>query len=189
MRYWYDTEFYEHDRTIDLISFGIVAEDGREFYCENSDFDWNTVPADHWIQKNVRPWLWGQGSDILRSHEETSEAVRDFIKMDEAETNNELWGYYADYDHVVLAWLFGRMVDMPKGIPWYTMDLKQWQVQLGVKQLPAQVGVEHHALSDARQNKRVWDFLAAEQFSQNTNKVLYPVYNSKRYSYDEGCVS
>jgi hypothetical protein len=30
MRYWLDTEFIEDGKTIDLISIGIVAEDGRE---------------------------------------------------------------------------------------------------------------------------------------------------------------
>jgi hypothetical protein len=29
MKYYYDTEFIEDGRTIDLISIGIVAEDGR----------------------------------------------------------------------------------------------------------------------------------------------------------------
>ena len=32
MRYFYDTEFLEDGETIDLISIGIVAEDGREYY-------------------------------------------------------------------------------------------------------------------------------------------------------------
>lgn len=29
MRFWFDTEFIENGHTIDLISIGIVAEDGR----------------------------------------------------------------------------------------------------------------------------------------------------------------
>ena len=32
MKYWIDTEFIERPCTIDLISIGLVAEDGREFY-------------------------------------------------------------------------------------------------------------------------------------------------------------
>ena len=32
VKYFFDTEFYEDGKTIDLISIGIVAEDGREFY-------------------------------------------------------------------------------------------------------------------------------------------------------------
>ncbi len=39
MRYWYDTEFIEDGKTIDLISIGIVAEDGRELYLQSVEFD------------------------------------------------------------------------------------------------------------------------------------------------------
>jgi len=38
MRYWYDTEFIEDGSTIDLISIGIVAEDGREYYAISTEF-------------------------------------------------------------------------------------------------------------------------------------------------------
>lgn len=31
MRYFYDTEFIEDGHTIELISIGVVAEDGREY--------------------------------------------------------------------------------------------------------------------------------------------------------------
>jgi hypothetical protein len=34
MKYWMDTEFIERPYTIDLISIGLVAEDGREFYAD-----------------------------------------------------------------------------------------------------------------------------------------------------------
>lgn len=35
------------------------------------------------------------------------------------------YGYYSAYDHVALCWLFGKMIDLPKGFPMYTNDLKQ----------------------------------------------------------------
>jgi hypothetical protein len=35
MRYWIDTEFIERPFAIDLISIGLAAEDGREFYAES----------------------------------------------------------------------------------------------------------------------------------------------------------
>ena len=41
MKYWIDTEFIERPCTIDLISAGLVAEDGREFYAESSEVDWS----------------------------------------------------------------------------------------------------------------------------------------------------
>jgi 3' exoribonuclease, RNase T-like len=37
VKIFYDTEFIEDGRTIDLISIGMVAEDGREYYAVNRD--------------------------------------------------------------------------------------------------------------------------------------------------------
>jgi len=37
MKYFIDTEFYEDGKTIDLISLGVVAEDGRELYLCNQE--------------------------------------------------------------------------------------------------------------------------------------------------------
>ena len=45
MRYFYDTEFLEDGETIDLISIGIVAEDGREYYAVNLNADWPDMLA------------------------------------------------------------------------------------------------------------------------------------------------
>ena len=57
MRYWYDCEFLEDGRTIDLISIGIVAEDGREYYAVNNEVNWRRV-ADHpSLMENVVPHL------------------------------------------------------------------------------------------------------------------------------------
>lgn len=35
------------------------------------------------------------------------------------------YAYFADYDWVVFCWLFGKMIDLPKGFPMYCIDLKQ----------------------------------------------------------------
>jgi hypothetical protein len=39
--------------------------------------------------------------------------------------NIQFYAYYADYDWVVFCWLFGKMIDLPKGFPKYCRDLKQ----------------------------------------------------------------
>ncbi len=39
MKFFLDTEFIEDGRTIDLVSIGVVAEDGREFYAVSTEFD------------------------------------------------------------------------------------------------------------------------------------------------------
>ena len=57
-KYWIDTEFIAKPYTIDLVSIGIAAEDGREFYAESSDVGWSK--ANPWMQENVRPPLDGR---------------------------------------------------------------------------------------------------------------------------------
>jgi hypothetical protein len=55
--YAYDTEFLEDGKTIELISIGIVCEDGREYYAVNSDMDQGEIRCDHWLLANVWPHL------------------------------------------------------------------------------------------------------------------------------------
>ena len=59
MKYWIDTEFIEKPGVLDLISVGLVAEDGREFYAESSEVDWSR--ASRWTLEHVRPQLEGGG--------------------------------------------------------------------------------------------------------------------------------
>jgi hypothetical protein len=51
MRYFLDTEFIEDGETIDLISIGLVAEDGRELYLVNQECRFER--ASKWVEKNV----------------------------------------------------------------------------------------------------------------------------------------
>ncbi len=55
MKYFIDTEFIEDGKTIDLVSIGIVAEDGRELYLQSVEFD--PSKASEWVQENVFPNL------------------------------------------------------------------------------------------------------------------------------------
>lgn len=78
----------------------------------------------------------------------------------------KFYGYYSDYDHVCLSWLYGTMMDLPKGFPMYTIDLKQTFDELNnpYKDLsnhslyPKQFN-EHSALEDAKWNKKLYEFL------------------------------
>ena len=56
-KYAYDTEFIEDGRTIDLISIGIVCEDGREYYAVNSDMPVDRINNHDWLMDNVWPSL------------------------------------------------------------------------------------------------------------------------------------
>lgn len=56
MRYFIDTEFLERPGVLELISIGIVADDGREFHAASLDFDQET--ADEWL-RGGRPGVLG----------------------------------------------------------------------------------------------------------------------------------
>ena len=55
VRYFYDTEFIDNGRIIDLISIGVVAEDGREFYAVSTEFD--PESAGRWVRSHLLPKL------------------------------------------------------------------------------------------------------------------------------------
>lgn len=161
MRYFLDTEFIEDGNTIDLISIGIVAEDGREFYREVviDQIPWDR--ADPWVLENVKPHLLASPT-VIRPKSIIAQELLDFIDHDKP----EFWAYYADYDWVVLCQLYGRMIDLPKGWPMFCMDLKQLAVMMGNPMLPKQQDTEHHALSDARWNRDTFWYLMKLELDQ-----------------------
>ena len=150
MKIFFDTEFVEDGKTIDLISIGAVREDGQTFYAENSECD--LTRADPWVHENVVPHLVG-GQDRM-SRWCIAEALRAF-----AGSKPEFWAYYADYDWVVLCQLYGRMIDLPKGWPMYWRDLQQDIDAAGLGKPPKQEGAEHHALADALWTRDAWLWL------------------------------
>jgi len=277
MKYYIDTEFLEGTQkekfpislfrkntppTIDLISIGIVAEDGREYYAVSKDFNleeaWNrydekiyksTHKEDegktltqriYWIRENVLLPLWREfffklnmGFDMFsnkqtevfydsvmngyydknfsyrslkakinrygKTNKEIAEDVIRFCSNDDLliatgkskksfvaadykipfSKYPEFYAYYADYDWVGFCWLFGKMMDLPKGFPMYCIDLKQMLDEKAVKELdytcwtskeqvldhiktrinyPKQEN-EHSAIHDARWNKKLHEFL------------------------------
>lgn len=150
MRFWFDTEFYENGRTIDLISIGIVSEDGREYYAESDVADVFGKQTD-WLRDNVLPHLKG---DCGKSRGEMGREIVEFMGE-----KPEIWAYYADYDWVVLCQIYGRMIDLPKGWPMFCRDVKQLADSLGNPKLPEQKTAEHDALADAKWTRDAWHFL------------------------------
>ncbi len=267
MKYFIDTEFLEGTQdirvpftnikigttkpTIDLISIGIVAEDGREYYAISKDFNlkeaWNRfqwrrkpiydgIPGaykEYWIRDNVLKPIWlelyekeciklnptykynKQLDDIRissmfnyktmkhlinkygKTNKQIAEEVKEFVYEKSFKDNKgtaiihdnnwlngkpEFYGYYCDYDWVVFCWLFGKMINLPKGFPMYCIDLKQtfdfynnnFKTRKEIEAIPnclkemkdykfhpnyPKQTNEHHALQDARWTKELYEFL------------------------------
>jgi 3'-5' exoribonuclease Rv2179c-like domain len=150
MRFWFDTEFYEDGHTIELISIGVVSEDGRTYYAETLGAKFLAGKSD-WLVKHVLPHL--TGDPVLRRKYIAGELI-EFMG-----DKPEIWAYYADYDWVALCQLYGRMIDLPWSWPMYGRDVKQLCDSLGNPKLPKQTSTEHHALADAKWTREAWLFL------------------------------
>lgn len=96
--------------------------------------------------------------------------------------NIEFYADYCSYDWVVFCWLFGKMIDLPKGFPMYCNDIEQIKVQTVKRYCAAEIRLtsfpealkrfkknpdypkqddakKHHALEDARYDRDLYNFL------------------------------
>lgn len=181
MKYFYDTEFIEDGRTIDLVSIGIACEDERKYYAVNRDCRWERVADSQfdWLRNNVWIHLPIQGlcpdmahPTVKRKHTIAKE-VEDFLLYgftfptpeypDPMQMSSpSLWADYPAYDHVALCQLWGSMADKPACIPMRTNDITQLAEMIGFPEakLPKQPEhMKHHALYDALHNMEVYRFL------------------------------
>lgn len=173
MRIFYDTEFVDDGTRIHLISIGMVRDDGREIYAINAEMDTAAVHDSAWLMKHVWPSLPKKphkncrcirehldlDHPAYRPYAQIGRMVSDFIQDT---PHPELWAWYAAYDHVALAQLFGPMTRLPTHIPMWTNDLKQEAARLGNPPVPEmERGTAHNALADARHNRVIAHYLDA----------------------------
>jgi hypothetical protein len=173
-RFFYDSEFLEDGKTIELISIGIVCEDGRTYYAVNRDSPWKRIAKHQWLVENVVRYLPRIHGDrrlqvrrsnplaldfehpAMKSSIQIASDVVEFIAPQPG-ANIELWADYCAYDHVALCQLFGTMMDLPDGMPMWTHDLEQLWVSSGRPKKPDQGEGMHNALEDARWNQRLFN--------------------------------
>lgn len=180
---FYDTEFIEDGKTIDLISIGMVAEDGRELYAISAEFSFCALQRHDWLMANVAPSLPikpaadGGPWDIDHPDHRHVHTRAKIARMVQAFTTltpePELRAWYGSYDHVALAQLFGRMIDLPPGVPMWTNDLRQEAARLGLSDegMPQQASGHHNALADARHNRLMNEFLIVERRRQESGEA------------------
>lgn len=179
MKVYYDTEFLEDGRTIELISIGMVREDGEEYYAIHAGMPWREIWRHEWLRQNVVPYLPTKSGMIVhpngyeepyryldvskpevKSKTTIKHEVEKFLHDAHVPDNSlELWGWYSSYDHVVLAQLFGKMIDLPKFVPMWTNDIRQEFRRFGNPSFRPPVNIKHHALADAQHNKKLHEFI------------------------------
>ncbi|QUR67979.1 polyadenylate-specific 3'-exoribonuclease AS [Mycobacterium spongiae] len=158
MRYFYDTEFIEDGRTIDLISIGVVAEDDREYYAVSTEFDPERAGA--WVRSHVLPKLPPPASHLWRSRRQIRRDLEEFfgIEGDDSIADPmepiELWAWVGAYDHVALCQLWGPMPALPRAMPRFTRELRQLWEDRGRPRMPPRSRSAHDALVDARDQLR-----------------------------------
>jgi 3' exoribonuclease, RNase T-like len=167
VRFFFDTEFIEDGLTIDLVSIGVVDENGREFYAVSTEFD--AGRAGPWVRKHVLSKLPPPADRAWRSRLAIRDQLLEFLLEPGEEI--ELWAWYASYDHVALAQLWGGMPALPRPIPRFTRELRQRWEDVGRPPLPAVPGDAHDALADARHNLARWRVM-----EQHRLRLGFPVH-------------
>lgn len=176
--YFYDTEFLEQGphKPIDLISIGVKRRiDGWRYYAISNEFNfaeaWNRRSPDgtFWLRENVLKKLplhrneKGEvtGLDLFNPAVKSLAEIRHDLELFfeiHLPHHRRLWAWYADYDHVVLSQIWGTMVQLPRGMPMFTHDLKQIVDMAGNPAMPADPEGAHNALVDAEHLELMWNY-------------------------------
>ncbi len=149
VKYFIDTEFIDRERFIDLISLGVVAEDGREFYAISTEFD--PAHANTFVRTVVIPQLETPQHPAWMSRVEMRDRLVQFIGDDEP----RFWSYAgAPWDWMAMAQLFPVAERVPDGWLYTAYDVLLLIESAGVHgddpRLPPPPPDVHHALADAR---------------------------------------
>ena len=161
MRFFYDCEFVEDGAVVDLVSIGVLDEAGREFYAVSTEFDGSrAIP---WVRRNVLDKLPSPADPAWKPRDRIRAELHAFLVAPGEPI--ELWAWYAAYDHVALAQLWGAMPALPREIPRFTHELAQRWEDAGRPPLPAGGTDRHDALADARHNLARWHAIEAARSS------------------------
>ena len=153
MRVYHDFEFLENGETIESISVGMMAEEGREYYAVFAEIadpaTWHRIMRHEFLREQVVPHLplrpvdhdaWRRRTGIavldgvseeldvdhpdVKPRHRIRQEVEDFL-LRPRDGDLSLWAWFGAYDHVALAQLWGPMMKLPHGVPMRTGDLAQ----------------------------------------------------------------
>lgn len=166
-RFFVDLEFTETGKngigSIELLSIGVQREDGLRYYAVNADADLSR--ADDWVKENVLPNL---GPDHVRkSAAQIAEDLREAFLPDGADSPTpRIYTDYGAYDHVAMCWLWGKMIDLPEGMPMYTRDLRPFFEEHEVSD-ELMAPSHHNYMHDAMRLRDMWVLL------MNKTRITY----------------
>lgn len=115
MKVFFDTEFTGLHHNTTLMSIGMVAEDGRTFYAELTDYDKSQL--DDWLEKNVVSNFTGEGRTNMLNLDKKIEA---FL---EPYDQVEMWSDCLAYDWVLFNRIWGHAFNLPKKIYYIPFDV------------------------------------------------------------------
>lgn len=164
MRVFFDTEFTGLRQDTTLISIGCVAEDGRTFYAELTDYDRKQV--NDWIRANVLAQLYLKpGIDINAAPNIWACGKREFVapclcnwlERLAGDQKIEIWADVLAYDWVLFCELFGGAFSVPECVYYIPFDLATLFLLRGIDPdidrgefANVGEGTKHNALWDAR---------------------------------------
>lgn len=132
MKVYFDTEFTGLYKNTELISIGLISDDGREFYGEISDI--NTKKCDDWVKQNVLLNTVEFGNvnvlDICTDENDyyvgTKQDIASYLlewlmQFDEVELVSDV----CHYDMVLFIDLFGTAFDLPENVCASCHDINQ----------------------------------------------------------------
>lgn len=135
-----DTEFTGLHKYAQLISIGLVAENGSMFYGEVTD--WDRTETHPWLEENVLPHLSGnlrsasnakvQAQMFVRGESVTlSRCLRNWFAQFGGENSVIIWADVLAWDWVLFCDLFGGAFGLPPQIHYIPRDLSTLLVLKG----------------------------------------------------------
>lgn len=132
MKVFFDTEFTGLHQNTTLISIGLIAEDGKTFYAELTDYDKNQV--DDWIRDNViakTNYLKESANDETASVSMwnyycpgTTSEIKTALSVWLSQWESvEMWSDCLSYDWVLFNQLFGHAFNIPKNVYYIPFDI------------------------------------------------------------------
>ncbi len=163
--YAIDFEFLDNgqDSTIDFISVGIVdiQNPSNTLYLITDTLTRRMWDAE-WLPDNViapilrehgvsYPCSFDKARRTFTAHGMSNKDVTTAITKYFGGKKFNLYGWYSNYDYVLLCLLYGGMLSTPDGFPMFIHDIRALVALIGNKSLKALGDGNHNALDDAKQ--------------------------------------